>query len=391
MEKNTMNKEEGKKNELTKAEENQAVAKVSELGDGTVFVKKTEDGFVKAVNGLVTLSKDKGHIYELNGKHSITKAGYDHMNKIAGVSIITPNTLQLPSGQVVVNPYPILDKATGSIKKVWVKKTAIGLSPTGNLTMTSRTLLYDIDMYFIQDLAKKIKFNKQAGRYCHKSSLKPADLENGIFMEITQGMGVWANTQNAEVLKAIDTYIQNKLFAERKAQTICERNAMKSHPALSQGTTIDVEKDGKTALRVIGWVNDFTESELEELKKRAEIHQRLQKSADDMDSTGIEIDDQYHDIDEEDLREPIDEPEADLAPDDDDIPEAAFEEAGALEVPQVSTDNLDIKYQEFVEAYGAVAVEKVIKTNFAGKKWKDLDAIEKATAINRLNSSSLNK
>ena len=129
----------------TKTQEQQT-QEIALLGDGAVFVKRTESGLVKAVKAQIRLEEKKGHLAEIQGKVMITGAGYYELNKVAGISIITPNMLTLPDGNKVVNPYPMIDPASGSISKVWVKKMAIGLSPIGNLVITTSTLLYDIQV-----------------------------------------------------------------------------------------------------------------------------------------------------------------------------------------------------------------------------------------------------
>jgi len=374
-----------KKEETETAIEEKQTAQISDLGDGSVFVKKTEDGYIKAVKSNVTLSLEKGQIYEINKKYSITKAGFDHMNKVAGISIITPDTLKLPNGQFVVNPYPVVDPDTHSITKVWVKKVAIGLTPTGNLAMTSRTLLYDIRLYFIQDLVKKVRYSSAAGKICAYSTLSNQEKADGIFYEIEQGMGVYADPNNAEVLKAIETYIQNKLFAERKAQTICERNAMKSHPALSQGSYVKVDNQGKTSVPVFGWVSDFTKAQLNELKKRAETVADAQDNSNLLEDLEGSIDDRYESAEEEDII---------ISQADDEIGEVKTSEGngeGHGEGQDHSTRNLDIAYEDFVAEYGALAVEKIVADNFSGRSYYDLDSLEKSVAINRLNKRSKKK
>lgn len=241
------------------------------LGDGAVFVKRTESGLVKAVKAQIKLEEKKGHLAEVQGKVMITGAGYNEMNKVAGVSVVTPDSLTLPDGSVVVNPYPIIDPASGSISKVWVKKMAIGLSPIGNLVITTSTLLYDIQMYFIQDLVKKIKFNATAGRLCLKSMLTEQEKEKGIFYQIEGELGVWADFSNKDVLTAIETFVQNKLFAERKAQTIAERNAMKKHPALSTVYVVPTgpEKSRTGVVNVVGFSHDFSQQELLDIAQKA--------------------------------------------------------------------------------------------------------------------------
>lgn len=245
---------------------------IAKLGDGDVFVKRTSTGAIKAIKGHMKLEERKGHLSVIQGKAMITAAGYNEMNKVAGISIITPEKLTLPDGNMVVNPYPIIDPDSGTIDKVWVKKTAIGFSPIGNLVMTSSTLLYDIRMYFIQDLNKKIQRNKRAGRMCMENTLSEDEKKKGMFLRIQGTMGLWADLNEADILKCMDTYIQNKLFAERKAQTIAERNCLKKHPSLSQ---IYVDASGTEHnhygyVDVIGYNHDLTREDLLKLAQMAE-------------------------------------------------------------------------------------------------------------------------
>jgi len=253
-------------NQVTEQKQN-----LAELGDGEVFVKRTNDGFIKAVKGVVKLSEQKGHLAEIQGKVMITAAGFYELNKISGLSIITPDKLTLPEGKVVVNPYPIIDPESGSISKVWVKKMGVGYSPIGNLVITSSTLLYDIRMYFVQDLVKKIKKDKSAGKIVAEHMLTADMKEKGIFQKIEGDIGVWANFEHYQILKALETFVQNKLFAERKAQTVCERNVLKKHPALSQVyvTPQGPEKSRQAAIPIVGWTHDLSQDELIEIAEEA--------------------------------------------------------------------------------------------------------------------------
>lgn len=247
-------------------------AEYANLGDGTVFVKRTPNGILRSVKGSMLLCEETGELAVIQDKVMVTADGYNVLNKIAGLSIITPKSLTLPNGDVVVNPYPIIDPQSKTIEKVWVKKMAVGYSPIGNLVITSSTLLYDITTYFLQDLAKKIQFNKDAGKVCMRSMLTEEEQIKGIFHPIQGELGIWADYTHKEVLKALDTYIQNKLFAERKAQTICERNVMKKHPALAVVKVLPKGERGKhhAKVTVIGFCHDFDREDLLELAQKAE-------------------------------------------------------------------------------------------------------------------------
>jgi len=204
----------------------------------------------------------------------ITANGFNELNKIAGLSIITPKTLTLPNGDIVVNPFPVIDPVSKTIEKVWVKKMAVGYSPIGNMVITSSTLLYDITTYFLQDLAKKVQYNKDAGKITMGALLTEEERQKGTFHPIQGDLGIWVDYTHKEILKALDTFIQNKLFAERKAQTICERNVMKKHPALSTVNVPAQGPEGKRAAKVtvIGFCHDFTEKELLDLAEKAEAN-----------------------------------------------------------------------------------------------------------------------
>jgi len=248
---------------------------IAVLGDGEVFLRRREDGNIKAVSGSIMLFEKKGQLADIQNKFMITNEGYLALNKIANVSLITPKTLELPDGDTVrsvINPWPILDEKLGYIKKVWVKKIAIGFSPIGNLVMTSATLMYDPFMYFMQDLIKKIKFNKNTGRVCSEAMLTDTEKKTGTFFATVGNMGLWGNPEDKDFLTCYETFIQSTLFAERKAVTICERNALRKHPALSQGY-VDArgnEKNHVARVGVIGYINDLTRADLERMALEAE-------------------------------------------------------------------------------------------------------------------------
>lgn len=240
------------------------------LGDGDVFVRKDENGFIKAVSGFVTLRENQQQVCVIQGRPMITAQGYLEQNKIASCTIITPEKLILPiTEQAVPNPYPVIDPKSGTISKVWVKKLCLGRNPVGNWVVTSCTLLYDINMYFLQDCYKKIQNNKNAGRVTMKELVEAK--EEPFFFPIHGDIGIVINPNDKDILKCIDTFIQRKLFAERNAQTICERIVMRKHPAFA--SSIEVSAPDRAAVgrvRVIGWTNDISKDELIEIARNLE-------------------------------------------------------------------------------------------------------------------------
>lgn len=252
---------------------------VAVLGDGEVFVKRVNGGQIRSVKGAIGLRESNGEIAVIQGKAMTTAKGFNTLNQIAGLSIITPEKLTLPDGQIVVNPYPIIDPESGTISKVWVKKIAIGYSPTGNLVITSATLLYDIKMYFIQDVVKKVQYNQGAGRVCMEQMLKEEEKNNSIFLKIDGFLGVAANIQHKDILKAIDTYINKKQFAERNAQSICERLVMSKHPALASAAYVTAqgpERNRVAKVPVVGYVHDFNKEQLLDIAEKAERGEEIE-------------------------------------------------------------------------------------------------------------------
>jgi hypothetical protein len=288
------------------------------IGDTTALIKRTENGAIKAVRANVKLFQNKGQLAEIEGKVMITAAGYEEMNRVAGVSVLTPDTLRLPDkDHPVVNPYPIVDPQSGSISKVWVKKMAVGYSPTGNLVITSSTLLYDIQMYFIQDIYKTVRYNKEAGRICMEQTLSDEEKQKGAFFKINEFMGVWIDLSHKDILKNVNTFIQNKLFAERKAQTICERNVLKKHPSLAVKYVDPVGEKGNLAsqITVTGFTTDLTREELMTIAHQANKGEEINLNGKQVEYIEVE-----GEITEEDVIASRDEEEAQ--------PENQFEQEG---------------------------------------------------------------
>jgi len=253
--------------EVTKKETNE----LAEFGDPKVWIKRTPTGEIRSVRADMVLREEQGELVEVEGKLTISAKGYYQLNKIAGLNILTPDSIKIPCPErgvrEVPNPFPIIDPASGTQKGVWVKKLVAGYGPTGAMAITSTTLYYDFSLYFLEDIQRKVRFNKEAGRLTFREQLTEEEKATGLFVPIEGDFGVWANTAHNEVQKAISTWLQMKKFGERKAQTVAERNAMKHHPALALqlGTVQGGQKFRWAKTVVTGWMHDHTQKELEEM------------------------------------------------------------------------------------------------------------------------------
>lgn len=267
------------------------------LGDSEVWIKRTPKGDITAVKAVLTLREASSEIAVIEGKPMITADGYYRANQIASLAIITPDSIMVPQqdGDMqavrVPNPFPVIDVASGTQKGVYAKKTVVGYSPTGTLAVSSHTMFYNFTTYFLADLQKKIQYDASAGKVCFKGQLTEDEMKHGIFMPVEGEFGIYANMAHKEILKCVGTWLQNKNFGERKAQTIAERNAMKRHPALSIKLQNfggpDKQRVGQVL--VIGWQHDLTRHQLENIAQAAEAGEEVvvgDQKAEVYDTTG---------------------------------------------------------------------------------------------------------
>ena len=242
------------------------------LGDRKVFIRRTgPNAGIAAVWQRVRLEEAKGHLYEIDGSIGIAAQGYQQLNRIAGLSILTPPRLTLPDGKVVVNPFPIVDPDTRQISQVWCHKIAVGRGPTGNLVVSMATLLYDVNVYLLEEVYKKFKRDAKVGRLVLHAAITDEDRLKYLPMRVTPEITLLADPTHPDVILSLGNYVQRIKFGERLAQTICERNALRHHPALtfSKVPTSGSPKSRWTELPVIGWTHNLTHDELIELGRRA--------------------------------------------------------------------------------------------------------------------------
>jgi len=254
-------------NEMLKAQN------VACLGDGQVFVKRSQGGIIRAIKGQVLLEERNGEIATIQGKTMVTSKGFAKANQLAGLSIITPDRMLSGEGKFITNPYPILDEQSQTVTKILVKKMAVGYSPIGNLVISTATLMYDIKMYFVQDLVNKVHSNKAAGRISMFNSITEEDRKKGDFFRIEGDLGVFVDFSNPDILQALKTFMQKKTFGERNAQSICERLVFSKHPALAHIAYVNPsgqDKNQTAKVTIFGYVFEVSKEELDHIKNAAE-------------------------------------------------------------------------------------------------------------------------
>lgn len=272
---------------LTQEIENLKAEKISVLGEGECFVRKSNGGFVQSVKTLVHLYESKKEIYSLGNKWCISADGYDKLNQAAGLTVLAPRTISMlqPS-----NPHFSFDDEH-NLKSVLVRRIVVGPSPIGNLVAIERLLRFDVGMYFLEDLQVKVKHRAGSGGY-GTPSVKPDIFKDktSVVMFPLGPAALWVDVSHPDIQEAFREHIKRCKYAERMATRMCERNAFASHPAIARRHVEPV--GGVATVPVFGGRSIVDEERLKEL------------------TTAIEFD-EIHDVKDVELVEAtgVDEPE----------------------------------------------------------------------------------
>lgn len=228
------------------------------LGDPKVFARIGADGRLLALCADVTLYEKLGHLYSVQGKTSITAAGYTKLNSIAAINVISAKP-----------PKFNCDEKTGRLKSVEVRKMAIGFSPSGSLVAIDSSLVLDLDAYRLLELANLSKWKPTAVKFLlmeQIEELKKAG-EKGWVVPYEDPVMLWINIRHEDVRDALIADAQRRKFAERIASTICWRNALKGHPAIAQAQVLTAgpDKSRTAVVRIYGFRHDLDQRGMERL------------------------------------------------------------------------------------------------------------------------------
>lgn len=218
----------------------------------------------KNTSGVVRLSKDEGHLMQLDdGEWGISAEGYRACNLVAGISTITPDTMRLSDGREACNPYIEFDPITGTADKFWSQKITIGKSPSGNTIVSSATVLFDIRVRFVKELLQKIEENRDAGKLCMEGTLSEDELRSGIFMPFQGNLGVYGRHENIEVIRVIQNLINNKEHGDKIVQTLAWKASIKQQPSMPPAKLRAF--NGIADVLVIGYRTDHDDSQLKDI------------------------------------------------------------------------------------------------------------------------------
>lgn len=205
----------------------------------------------------LTLSERDNHLFEIDGQIEISAIGYNYINKFAEISILSPDNIQI-SDSKVNNPYIIYDKG-GAISRAIYKCIAYGIGPNGNRVLSAATVDYNPDSILLKDLTYIVSNDYEAGKITKETLLSENERLSGYWLPLKDDLIIYCNLENSDINRAFSEYANNKAYADRIVQTIAKRNALKSHPALSN-LLQDVEGiDGsRTAkIKVIKFFDNF--------------------------------------------------------------------------------------------------------------------------------------
>lgn len=237
--------------------------RVTVLGQGEAFVRTDENGQLRALKTAVPLRMSEGHIYALEQKSKInnewvvtgrdwriTAAGYQFINTVAGVQIITPPRIEV-EGKSVPNPYVLRhedERRRSALREVHVRTIAFGRAATGNLVMADSYLIWRPISYLTTSIVAMVDRKVYEGSGKNRSSRPIDDVAMMLESEFIEGrqsgalrgwafwpieeagddmVGVAAAVTNPEVAKQIKAHSERQKFADRIARTIAERIALK--------------------------------------------------------------------------------------------------------------------------------------------------------------------
>lgn len=219
----------------------------------------------------VILREELNQLVEVDGEVTISAIGYDYLNKVTELSFLAPDTLTI-NGQEMNNPYIVYDNDE-SVKKAIYKCIAYGMGPLGNRVLTSATVEFNPDVQLLKDLTYVVCNDAEAGRITKEPLLTQEDKELGYSIPLKDDLIVYCKLNNADINKAFEIYSNNKAYAERIAQTMAKRNALKVHPALSNLiTSVEGVKDKRTAkVHIMKFYDDFDKDKILEYLKTQNI------------------------------------------------------------------------------------------------------------------------
>lgn len=250
------------------------------LPNGQMFVS------IEQVAAVVQLTAMNQEIYQLEtGEWLITTDGYKACNKIAGVHCISPDSILLSDGRTVGNPYIEFDPATGTAHKFWAKHIAIGKNALGKPYVSSAMIVLDAKIAFADELSKAMEKNKDLGRYYMAGTLTDEELRNGICIQFDGDIGIYGDRTYPEVTAAVQNFINNKRYGDKKAWTMAYKASLQRQPCMPQPKVKAL--NGLANVLIGTYRNEYGDKEISEILH--EYSETGKVAGGDVDETTVDI------------------------------------------------------------------------------------------------------
>ena len=269
---------------------------IVKLEDNELCVYRDGNGKLGRVYSKQITLRDGMHYNKISGKNMLNADGLIKLNQFANINILSPNTIIMDG---IEKPNPCIERdSEGVISAVHVRSYAFGFSPTGNPVMVQKSLTLDLHNYLVQDLQARIlrfpacgcvgtkdakpkswqsvveKWSGGKKSYESGPEIKPRENANLRFIP-TAGrvgddvIGIWYDLSHPEIIAVFNEAQRRRQFVDRTAKTFCERNALKSHPAIAMSIIPPelIDENNKTAqVKVYGYKHDLTIDQLHRIK-----------------------------------------------------------------------------------------------------------------------------
>jgi hypothetical protein len=253
---------------------------------GTLYCTVKGNEIMRPVKAELALYERAGQIYQVKKSFAITNEGYNLLNKVAGISIVTPQKVTADEREHP-NPYIERHPTTKMIESVFIRKIGIGYNLAGNVVVVDKTLLYNIYAYFIESIQSKMKKVVWKNGKSTNEKLHPACAQIGTkdekpekkkgrwaFFPTVPPLGLWINYEDSAIIDCLNEHTQKQRFGDRIASTIVERNIMKSHPAIGV-SKVEPQKrlttnDHKAYVTVYGFRHELGPVQIDEILAQAE-------------------------------------------------------------------------------------------------------------------------
>jgi hypothetical protein len=208
------------------------------MDENSIVVRRDKGGEIRSVTRSVKLSVDDGTLVRLpmggtDGTLIPSARGFTEMAASCGV-VLKPNPSVFVDGREYPSPHVDRDG------KIWARAVAVGRTALGTLFATNKVVIYDADLYNIQDLLAKAKQAQNAAffRILPFQGAKDNQLlgspEQGKWVgyPLDQFTVLWVDCSCPQFISWYGEMVNRRKNAIRTAQTHADRNALAAHPAL---------------------------------------------------------------------------------------------------------------------------------------------------------------